>query len=238
VANNVNGSNGSNSKLLVASAVVKSYPSRPQAVVALDHLDLDVGDGEFLAVTGVSGSGKTTLLNCLSGIDKIDSGSVVLDGVDLGALDDVARTDLRGSRMGFVFQAPNLLPVFSALENVALPLVLGRTAAKEARTAARAALERVGLGDRCDQKPGELSGGEQQRVALARAFVKRPRIVWADEPTGNLDSKSAEVVMDLLRELHGDGATLILVTHDLGVASQTDRQIEMRDGRVVAEHVG
>jgi putative ABC transport system ATP-binding protein len=224
--------------LLIASGVVKSYPSRPESVVGLDGVDLDIGDGEFLAVTGPSGSGKTTLLNCLSGLDQIDSGSVVLDGVDLATADDKTRTDLRGSMMGFVFQAPNLLPVFSALENVALPLVLGGTAPAAARRTARAALERVAVGHRGDQKPGELSGGEQQRVAIARAFVKQPRIVWADEPTGNLDSKSAELVMDLLRELHGDGTTLILVTHDLGLASRTDRQIEMRDGRVVGEHVG
>jgi putative ABC transport system ATP-binding protein len=225
-------------KLLVASGVVKSYPSRPESVLALDGVDLDLVAGEFLAVTGPSGSGKTTLLNCLSSLDRIDAGSVVLDGIDLGTADDKTRTDLRGSMMGFVFQAPNLLPVFSALENVALPLTLGGTAPAEARREARTALERVGIGHRCDQLPGEMSGGEQQRVAIARAFVKKPRIVWADEPTGNLDSKSAELVMDLLRELHGDRATLVLVTHDLGLASRTDRQIEMHDGRVVGERVG
>jgi putative ABC transport system ATP-binding protein len=224
-------------ELLVATGVVKSYPSRPVAVVALDHVDLTVGAGEFLAVTGVSGSGKTSLLNCLSGLDRIDEGSVTLDGVDLATADDKTRTDLRGSTMGFVFQAPNLLTVFSALENVALPLILAGTAPANARRDARTALERVGLGHRLDQMPGEMSGGEQQRVAIARAFVKKPRIVWADEPTGNLDSSSAEVVMDLLRELHLDGATLILVTHDLGLASRTDRQIEMRDGRVIGAHV-
>jgi putative ABC transport system ATP-binding protein len=224
--------------VLVATGVVKSYPSLPEPVVALAGVDLEVGAGEFVAVTGPSGSGKTTLLNCLSGLDRIDAGSVVLDGVDLGGVDDDARTDLRGSMMGFVFQAPNLLTVFSALENVALPLILGGTAPADARRAARAALDRVGVGHRGDQLPGEMSGGEQQRVALARAFVKQPRVVWADEPTGNLDSRSAELVMDLLRELHGDGATLFLVTHDLGLASRTDRQIEMRDGRVVSDRVG
>jgi putative ABC transport system ATP-binding protein len=224
-------------ELLVATGVVKSYPSRPVAVVALDHVDLTVGAGEFLAVTGVSGSGKTSLLNCLSGLDRIDEGSVTLDGVDLATAADKTRTALRGSTMGFVFQAPNLLTVFSALENVAMPLILAGTAPADARRDARTALERVGLGHRLDQMPGEMSGGEQQRVAIARAFVKKPRIVWADEPTGNLDSSSAEVVMDLLRELHLDGATLILVTHDLGLASRTDRQIEMRDGRVIGAHV-
>jgi putative ABC transport system ATP-binding protein len=226
------------STFLVARAVAKSYPSLPAPVVALDDVDLDVDEGEFIAVTGPSGSGKTTLLNCLSGLDKIDAGSVMLDGLDLGTANDATRTDLRSSMMGFVFQAPNLLPVFSALDNVALPLMLGGTARAEARSAARTALERVGVGQRCEQMPGEMSGGEQQRVAVARAFVKKPRIVWADEPTGNLDSASADLVMDLLRELHGDGTTLMLVTHDLGLAARTDRQIEMRDGRVVGEHVG
>ena len=232
-----NGSNGSNgAALLHASGVTKAYPSRPEPFVALDAVDLDVRANEFLAVTGPSGSGKTTLLNCLSGLDTIDSGTVVLDGVDLAELDDTARTDLRGSTMGFVFQAPNLLPVFSALENVALPMVRGGVSPSDARARANDALERVGVGHRKDQKPGEMSGGEQQRVALARAFVKQPRVVWADEPTGNLDSKSAEVVMTLLRELHGDGATVVLVTHDLGLAGRSDRRIEMRDGRIVAEH--
>jgi putative ABC transport system ATP-binding protein len=222
-----------NPSLLTASGVVKSYPSRPESVVGLDGVDLDIGEGEFLAVTGPSGSGKTTLLNCLSGLDRIDAGSVMLDDVDLATADDKTRTDLRGSMMGFVFQAPNLLSVFSAIENVALPLVLGGTRPADARKTASAALERVAVGHRADHMPGDLSGGEQQRVALARAFVTKPRIVWADEPTGHLDSKSAELVMDLLAEVHGDGTTLILVTHDLGLASRTDRQIEMRDGRIV-----
>ena len=221
--------------VLVARAVVKSYPSLPEPVVALDGVDLDVGRGEFLAITGPSGSGKTTLLNCLSGLDTIDAGSIVLDEIDLAAANDATRTELRRSIMGFVFQAPNLLPVFSALENVALPLVFCGTARTDAYRAAEVALERVDVANRRHQKPGEMSGGEQQRVAIARAFVKRPQIVWADEPTGNLDSTSAALVMELLRELHADGATLILVTHDLGLASRTDRQIEMRDGRVVVE---
>jgi putative ABC transport system ATP-binding protein len=222
---------------LVASGVVKAYPSLPVSVLALDGVDVEVAEGEFVAVTGRSGSGKTTLLNCLSGLDRIDAGSLVFDGVDLGAADDATRTDLRRKRMGFVFQAPNLLPVFSALENVTLPLVFNGTSRSEARIIAGDALERVGVGHRCDQRPGEMSGGEQQRVSIARAFVKRPRIVWADEPTGNLDSTSAELVMDLLLELRADGTTLVLVTHDLELAARTDRTIEMRDGRVVGERV-
>jgi putative ABC transport system ATP-binding protein len=194
-----------------------------------------VREGEFLAVTGPSGSGKTTLLNCLSGLDDIDAGSVVLDGVDLASANDARRTEQRASSMGFVFQTANLLPVFTALENVALPMVLAGTAPKDARLVARLALERVGVGHRLGHFPSHLSGGEQQRVAIARAFAKRPRIVWADEPTGNLDTRTADQVIGLLRELHADGTTLILITHDVRLAAQADRGIEVRDGRVVID---
>jgi putative ABC transport system ATP-binding protein len=218
--------------VLIARGVVKSYRTEAEVVHALVDVDVTVHDGEFLAVTGPSGSGKTTLLNCLSGLDTIDAGSVVLDGVDLAAADDALRTEQRASTMGFVFQTANLLPDFTALENVTLPMVLAGTAPKEARRAAVAALERVGVGHRLRHYPSQLSGGEQQRVAIARAFAKRPRIVWADEPTGNLDMHTADQVIDLLRELHADGTTLILVTHDVGLAAQADRGIEVRDGRV------
>jgi len=223
--------------LLVATGVTKSYRTGADVVHAVDDVDLTVLDGEFLAITGRSGSGKTTLINCLSGLDDIDAGSVVLDGTDLAEMGDNERTDQRARIMGFVFQSSNLLPVYSALENVALPMILAGMTSKNARTAAGAALERVGLGQRLAHHPDELSGGEQQRVAIARAFVKRPRIVWADEPTGNLDTRSADQVLDLLRELHDDGTTLILVTHDVGLAERADRRIEFRDGRVVAEPV-
>jgi putative ABC transport system ATP-binding protein len=218
--------------VLVAEGVEKSYRTEAEVVHALVDVDVTVQEGEFLAVTGPSGSGKTTLLNCLSGLDEIDAGSIVLDGVDLAAADDARRTAQRASSMGFVFQTPNLLPVFTALENVALPMVLAGTAPKEARRVAQLALERVGVGRRPGHYPSQLSGGEQQRVAIARAFAKRPRIVWADEPTGNLDTHTADEVIGLLRELHADGTTLILVTHDIGLAAQADRGIEVRDGRV------
>ena len=218
--------------LLVAERVHKSYRTEAEVVHALVDVDVTVQEGEFLAVTGPSGSGKTTLLNCLSGLDDIDAGSIVLDGVDLAAADDARRTEQRASSMGFVFQTANLLPVFTALENVALPMVLAGTAPKEARSVARLALERVGVGHRLGHFPSQLSGGEQQRVAIARAFAKRPRIVWADEPTGNLDTHTADEVMGLLRELHAGGTTLILVTHDVGLAAQADRAIDVRDGRV------
>jgi putative ABC transport system ATP-binding protein len=218
--------------VLVAEGVEKSYRTDAEVVHALVDVDVTVQEGEFLAVTGPSGSGKTTLLNCLSGLDEIDAGSIVLDGVDLAAADDARRTAQRASSMGFVFQTANLLPVFTALENVALPMVLAGTAPKEARRVAQLVLERVGVGHRLGHHPSQLSGGEQQRVAIARAFAKRPRIVWADEPTGNLDTHTADEVIGLLRELHADGTTLILVTHDIGLAAQADRGIEVRDGRV------
>jgi putative ABC transport system ATP-binding protein len=221
--------------VLIAQGVVKSYRTEAEVVHALVDVDVTVHDGEFLAVTGPSGSGKTTLLNCLSGLDTIDAGSVVLDGVDLASADDARRTEQRASSMGFVFQTANLLPDFTALENVTLPMVLAGTAPKEARHAAVVALERVGIGHRLGHYPSQLSGGEQQRVAIARAFAKRPRIVWADEPTGNLDTHTADQVIDLLRELHADGTTLILVTHDVRLAAQADRGIEVRDGRVVTD---
>ena len=221
--------------VLIAQGVVKSYRTEAEVVHALVDVDVTVHDGEFLAVTGPSGSGKTTLLNCLSGLDTIDAGSVVLDGVDLASADDARRTEQRALSMGFVFQTANLLPDFTALENVTLPMVLAGTAPKEARRAAVVALERVGVGHRLGHYPSQLSGGEQQRVAIARAFAKRPRIVWADEPTGNLDTHTADQVIDLLRELHADGTTLILITHDVRLAAQADRGIEVRDGRVATD---
>ena len=221
--------------VLVATGVDKSYRTGAEVVHALAHVDLTVGDGEFLAVTGPSGSGKTTLLNCLSGLDDIDAGSVVLDGLDLVAASDDRRTEQRASSMGFVFQTSNLLPVFTALENVALPMVLTGVPRRQARHAARAALERVGVEDRAGHFPSQLSGGEQQRVAIARAFAKHPRIVWADEPTGNLDTTTARQVLELLREMHSGGTTLILVTHDAELARAADRRVEVRDGRVVHE---
>jgi len=221
--------------VLVATGVEKSYRTGAEVVHALAHVDLTVGDGEFLAVTGPSGSGKTTLLNCLSGLDDIDAGSVVLDGLELTAASDDRRTEQRASSMGFVFQTSNLLPVFTALENVALPMVLTGVPRKQARHAARAALERVGVEDRAGHLPSQLSGGEQQRVAIARAFAKHPRIVWADEQTGNLDTTTARQVLELLREMHSEGTTLILVTHDDELAAAADRRVEVRDGRVVHE---
>jgi putative ABC transport system ATP-binding protein len=221
--------------ILAAESVRKVYRSGGDEIIALHSLDLTVGASEFLAVMGPSGSGKTTLLNCLSGLDDIDGGRVVVDGLSIHELPDKQRTLHRARQMGFIFQAFNLIPVFTAAENVELPLLLAGMKEHDARVRACATLERVGLGHRLDRRPTELSGGEQQRVAIARALAGRPHIVWADEPTGNLDSEMAQTVMELLSELHREGLSLILVTHDRTVATYADRVITVRDGRIVSD---
>jgi putative ABC transport system ATP-binding protein len=219
--------------ILVASGVTKVYRTAALEVPALRGIDLTIDRGEFLAVMGPSGCGKTTLLNCLSGLDDIDDGSVWVDGRDIHGMDDATRTTHRARHMGFIFQSYNLIPVLSAVENVELPLLLIGARPNKARSRARDILERIGLGARCEHRPNELSGGEQQRVAIARALVTRPAIVWADEPTGNLDSTMAASVLDLLREVHADGQTLVVVTHDAGIARSAWRLVRMQDGLIV-----
>ena len=221
--------------ILVARGVRKTYRTGAETVDALKDIDLTVAAGQFVAVMGPSGSGKTTLLNCLSGLDDIDAGSILIDGEPIHDMSDARRTKHRAASMGFIFQAFNLIPVFTATENVELPLLLAGADPKAARTAAQETLERVGLGHRLNHRPTELSGGEQQRVTIARALAGRPRIVWADEPTGNLDSETATQVMDLLRELHAEGLTLLLVTHDDTIGSTAERRIVVRDGVIVAD---
>jgi putative ABC transport system ATP-binding protein len=221
--------------ILVAEGVRKIYRSGADSIVALHGLDLVVPQGQFVAVMGPSGSGKTTLLNCLSGLDEIDAGRVLVDGLSIHELSDKERTRHRAREMGFIFQAFNLIPVFTATENVELPLLLAGVREDDARVWARETLERVGLGHRLDRRPMELSGGEQQRVAVARALAGKPHIVWADEPTGNLDSEMAGAVIELLGELHREGLTIILVTHDPSVAAHADRLITVRDGRLVED---
>jgi putative ABC transport system ATP-binding protein len=221
--------------ILVSDGVRKVYRSGADSVVALHGLDLVVPQGEFVAVMGPSGSGKTTLLNCVSGLDEIDAGRVLVDDLSIHELSDKARTKHRAKEMGFIFQAFNLIPVFTATENVELPLLLAGVREHDARLRARETLTRVGLGHRLERRPMELSGGEQQRVAVARALAGTPRIVWADEPTGNLDSEMAAAVMELLGELHAEGLSIILVTHDPTVAAHADRLITVRDGRLVGD---
>ena len=221
--------------ILQAAGVVKIYRTGSLEVPALGGIDLTVARGEFLAVMGPSGSGKTTLLNCLSGLDGIDAGSVLVDGEDIQAMPDGRRTEHRARHMGFVFQSFNLIPVMSAVENVEIPLFLTGVRAAPARRRAAAMLARVGLGGRERHRPSELSGGEQQRVAIARALVGEPSIVWADEPTGNLDSEMAGAVLALLHEVNREGQTLVVVTHDPVIGASAGRLVRVVDGRVVGD---
>jgi putative ABC transport system ATP-binding protein len=215
--------------------VRKVYRTGAQEVEALKGIDLDVAPGELLMVMGPSGNGKTTMLNCLSGLDDIDEGTVLVDGEDIHAMPDAQRTEHRARRMGFIFQSFNLIPVFTAAENVELPLRVVGVNAREARYRAKAMLRGVGLEDRTDHRPPELSGGEQQRVAIARALVGRPALVWADEPPGNLDSQNAEAVFRRLLDVNQLGQTLIVVTHDRAIGARGDRLVQVRDGRITAE---
>ncbi|MGZ3714736.1 MAG: ABC transporter ATP-binding protein [Ktedonobacterales bacterium] len=215
--------------------VFKTYRAHGIEVPALADINLSVARGDMVAVMGPSGSGKTTLLNCLAGLDTVDSGRVEINGVDLAALSDAKRTDFRARTMGFIFQNFNLLPVLSAVENVELPLLVLRVRPSVARHRARELLDAVGLKHRERHRPAELSGGQRQRVAIARALVNEPAIVWADEPTGNLDSEAADEVMELLEELNRTrGQTLVLVTHSADIGTRAHRIIRMRDGRVVS----
>jgi putative ABC transport system ATP-binding protein len=206
-------------------------------VEALRGVDLEVGRGEMVAIVGPSGSGKTTLLNCLSGLDNFDGGQVMVDGADLATMSDRQRTAYRCSHMGFVFQAFNLLPVLSALENVEIPLLLQGMGGREARQRSLEMLETLGLAHRANHRPDQLSGGEQQRVAVARALVHRPAVVWADEPTGNLDTEVTHVIAELLVRMNKEGQTIVLVTHNPSVAERADRTLRMRDGRIQAEQL-
>jgi len=219
--------------ILTARGVAKTYRTGTHEVPALRGIDLDVRPGELVMIMGPSGNGKTTLLNCLSGLDDIDAGTVTVDGDDLFAMSDADRTRHRAQRMGFVFQSFNLIPVLSARENVELPLLVIGVAPKIARERAREMLARVGLADRTDHRPGELSGGEQQRVTVARALVAEPALVWADEPTGALDSQTAGEIVELLHEVHAAGQTLVVVTHDEGLGRSGQRLVQVRDGLVV-----
>jgi putative ABC transport system ATP-binding protein len=220
--------------LLRLEGVGRTYVMGGIEVTALVDVDLEVHDGDFLAIVGPSGSGKTTLMNILGCLDRPTHGRYLITGTDVRGLDDDQLATLRGRSIGFVFQSYNLLPRTSALENVSTPLLYLGVPRRERHERARAALERVGLADRLRHDPSELSGGQQQRVAIARALITQPRIVLADEPTGNLDSQSGEEVMQLLRELNEAGRTIILITHDAAVAASARSQVHLRDGRRLA----
>jgi putative ABC transport system ATP-binding protein len=224
--------------IVEARDVEKRYETGDLEVQALRGISFSVVPGELLAILGPSGSGKTTLLNCLSGLDGIDGGDVLIEGVSLASMSDDERTDYRARRMGFVFQFYNLKPVLSAVENVELPLLVSHVSAATARARAMTALEMVGLGDRALHVPEELSGGQRQRCTIARALVNDPAIVWADEPTGDLDSENAQEIVQLMRQLNGErGLTFLIVTHDIAVGRATDRIVRMVDGQIVDEEL-
>jgi putative ABC transport system ATP-binding protein len=225
-------------QIVDAREIRKTYSLGEVRVEALRGLSLTVERGEMVAVMGPSGCGKTTLLNCLSGLDAVDSGEVIVEGVELSGMSDRDRTDHRARRMGFVFQFYNLMPVLTAIENVELPLLVARVGASEARTQAERALELVGMSERADHLPDELSGGERQRATIARALVNDPAIVWADEPTGDLDSENAAEIVALMRGLNRErGTTFVIVTHDIAVGRDTDRIVRMLDGRIVETQI-
>src|SRR5216684_2421840 len=218
-----------------AQQVWKIYRNGHIRVEALRGIDMAVAEGEMVAIMGPSGCGKTTLLNCLAGLDTIDDGDIFIQGDNLRDLTDNRRTSYRARHMGFVFQDFNLLPMLSAVENVELPMLVSKVPGRKARKRAMELLERVGLVDRARHRPAELSGGQRQRVAIARALTNDPAIVWADEPTGNLDSEAADDVMELLCRFNREfGQTLVVVTHALEVGQRANRIIRMRDGNIVS----
>ncbi|NDV28140.1 ABC transporter ATP-binding protein [Desulfovibrio sp. JC010] len=215
----------------------KTFHLGGETVRALDGINLTVPQGDFVAIIGTSGSGKSTLMNILGCLDQADSGEYLLEGVNVGDLDKNALADIRNQRIGFVFQGFNLLPRTSALENVQLPLIYRRGKAVEnpARKAEQT-LEMVGLGERMHHEPNQLSGGQQQRVAIARALVTRPAIILADEPTGNLDSRTTEDILSLFQQLNADGITIIIVTHEMDVAEHAKHVVDVRDGRIINQY--
>jgi ABC-type lipoprotein export system ATPase subunit len=222
--------------IIQAVGLYKTYDTGKVKVDALNGVDLSIVRGEMVAVMGPSGCGKTTLLNVLSGIDDITKGQVIIDGASIHAMSDRKRTAYRAKKMGFVFQAFNLLPVLSAVENVELPLLVAGVKLAEARRRALQALNLVGLEGQAPKLPAEMSGGQQQRVTIARALVNDPTIVWADEPTGNLDSENSAEVIDLMCWLNKEKSqTFVIVTHDIAVGRKTDRILRMADGKIAEE---
>jgi putative ABC transport system ATP-binding protein len=221
--------------LIVANDLVKLYRMGEEEVHALDGVSFTIPRGDYCAIVGPSGSGKSTLMNILGGLDTPSEGRIVIDGDDIGALDDEGLAGFRNRTIGFVFQSFNLLPRLTALENVELPMIYGGVDPKERRTRAAELLTRVGLGERMGHKPTQLSGGQQQRVAIARALAGKPALLLADEPTGALDTNTGKEILALFAELNREGMTVVIVTHDLEVAAAAKRTIEMRDGKIVRD---
>jgi len=222
--------------MIEATGVQKVYAAGGLRVRALRGVDLGVRRGEMVAIMGPSGSGKTTLLNVLSGLDDLSGGEVYVDGESIKSMSDRRRTRFRAEKMGFIFQSYNLIPVLSAIENIELPLLVAGKKPKKAREWAQDAIEMVGLADQARKRPAEMSGGQQQRITVARSLVNNPAIVWADEPTGALDSETSKGIMDLLVSMNeSQKQTFVLVTHDAAVAARADRTIRMRDGRIESD---
>lgn len=218
--------------MIELKALTRRYQMGSNTVMALAGIDLSIAAGEFVAITGPSGSGKSSLLNLLGCLDRPSSGSYSLDGTDVATLADDRISGLRNRQIGFVFQSFFLLPRLSVLENVLLPMRFADEPDADAERRARGLLDRVGLSERLAHKPGELSGGQQQRAAIARALIRKPSVLLADEPTGNLDSRSAADVLGLFDELHAEGQTIVLVTHDAEVAARAPRHVRLRDGKI------
>jgi putative ABC transport system ATP-binding protein len=227
-----------NEPLISIQGITKIYQMGDVEVRALQGVSLEVAEGEFVAIMGPSGSGKSTLMNIIGCLDQPTSGRYWLDGTDVGALNDNRLAEIRNRKIGFVFQTFNLLPRTTAFQNVTLPLIYGGVSARERRDRSRAALEAVGLGDRLDHRPNELSGGQQQRVAIARALVTEPSIILADEPTGNLDTRSGEEITEIFQQLNRErGITVVFVTHDPEIAEETRRIVRIRDGLIESDKV-
>lgn len=221
------------SELIEIQDMCKIYNPGENEVRALDHVDLTIDKNEFVAIIGQSGSGKSTLMNMLGCLDVPTSGTYILNGQDVSGLSDDELSDIRNREIGFIFQGFNLIAGLTALENVELPLIYRGVARKERERLSREALEKVGLAARMDHKPSEMSGGQQQRVAIARAIAQAPPVILADEPTGNLDSGSTKEIMGILKELHAEGRTVILITHDNEIAARAKRIIRIMDGKIV-----
>jgi putative ABC transport system ATP-binding protein len=219
--------------MIAMKNITKSYQMGTQMVHALRGVDLAIEEGAFVTIMGPSGSGKSTLMNIIGCLDVPNSGTYILDGLDISTLSDNEQARIRNQRIGFVFQQFNLLPRTPALKQVALPLMYAGYGRSERNARAKEVLEKVGLGERMDHRPDELSGGQQQRVAVARALVVEPNIILADEPTGNLDTQTGEEILDLFAELNQQGMTLIIVTHDPEIAERTNQTIFIRDGLIV-----
>lgn len=226
------------SALVEIRDVCKIYNPGENEVRALDHVSVTIDEGEFVAIIGQSGSGKSTLMNILGCLDVPTGGAYWLHGQDVSKLDDDELSDIRNREIGFIFQGFNLIPNLTALENVELPLIYRGVGKSKRRELSGTALEKVGLEHRMDHKPAEMSGGQQQRVAIARAIAQAPPIILADEPTGNLDSHSTQEILGILKELHSEGRTIILITHDNDIAAQAARVIKIRDGRIESDVSG